>query len=1127
MNKRLNLIMLVVIMAQYLVPTSYAASEISSYLVESQSDVSSETQSDNTSESTLSESTSEETSDVSDTTREESEVVESEESSEEAVSSGDSSEETRDSEVSNEETLSAEQVAEIAKSLKPEVRETVLPNVEYNVLNMDAPAGYFVPEESTINGYSNGHNKVSAPNGKTKNVPSSGYVESFSNDPGTLQPDGTISRNTCGVGDDLGRFECESILFPVDTNLGGGQGSNYLGNESGIHSSDEIVIYYPQALDINGRLFDVKSTFSNFVKTSDSQGGDQGGWYTTFAVSHYFYDGYWLVDFQSVQQELQITDSETGEPLNLSEMKVYDFRFGMQSLNASGSDVTGEYTAEALQPYFGIDETTAVPTCDIENKYNYTLDAVAWEGTSAAECNGVSFNTTNTDTIEFRVAKNPSQADSWGNKYWEIAWFVPIFWATQLPTNYTDAGDAPASYGNGEIQLDGEVSIVNDGYGDETITIDRDDQFYLGDSNPLNDMQNDSYGHSDATNDDNNPTDVENFDDETSLDAYLDEGSEVITFRPEGSTIDLEIPYTNEIGYDGQIVVWIDFDDNGNFDQDEATAVPISAGSGVANVTINIPDDAKNCDTYMRVVMNSKSLDSDGNPTGELEDITGKGNAAVFPGLGETEDYGIRLKSDSLISKSVTDEDGDDSVSLGETLTYTITVTNTSDSIPVTNVEVKDSLLQNLPDWIRFNNDVEVNPDVPYNGSLTDGDFVIHEIPAGESVTITFSIELVSLPDGITEIENIVTDNGEDPTNPDFVCDEVDRDIDCDSTITPIIGATTIEKAITNETGTEDGIAEYGEDITYQIKVTNPTSSTANNVEVRDSLLENMPSWMTLIDGPTIDPVGTGTSGSLETKDFVISSINAGQTITITYTVHISDIPTDVTDVTNIATDNGEDPTTVDPETCTPNGPSEDCAIATLPPETIITKAVEDSDGDDKLSIGEQATYTITVTNPANTDATDVVVRDSVYEAISSGSLDFVTIVSGPTLSPALEFTGDMADGSFTITNLPAESSVDISFVVSYDSAPTTDSGITSLINIATDNGQNPSEITDPETECPETDDDCATAEIPLLGETVIDKEITTESNTPVDGIAEQGEEVTYKITITNPTGVDAINTST
>lgn len=1087
MNKQFNLLMIVMVLSQYLIPITLTASEISSYTSEMQSESYLESEMPLASE-IESETISEESSEVTNN-------LDSQQGSETDQVSSQANTPKID--------ISSRLLAEQSVQNEPiNSGRSVMPSVEYNVVNFDAPSGYFVPEESNILGASTGHDQISHVSANWDYIDNSkGYAEWVSNDPGTLQPDGSITYNTCwDPNDDKARWDCEGYFFPLNTNVYWGGSSQWGMDEDGIIPGEYITMYYPEALVVNGNKYDVKSTFSNFYKDSDSLGINGDGWFTTLAVSHYFYDGYWMNDFQGLTEEMTIYDSVSGQPVDLSDLAVYDFRFGMMSLNNSSDDTVGAEnhdTAEAIRPGAGIvddglisDGGSVQDFCNMYKGYHRTISSFAgsgdsWIGGDANECNGIAFKTESSSTIEFSVGKNSTQPDQWGNVWWEIAWFVPLFWATSLPDSYYDAGDAPQEYGTGQIQIDGDEITPS--------------TFYLGDGSPSNDNQSDDYGHTDGLNDDNNPVSQSGYDDETGFANYTQDADGFITFTPSGSTITLEVPYVNETGRSGQIVIWVDWNGNSVFEQSEATVTSISSTS-TANITLNVPSDTINGDTYMRVVM-----------TDDLADITDKGNAIVYPGVGEVEDYPLHISSDTLISKSILDSDGDGKASLDETLTYSIEVTNTSDSVPITNVEVRDSLLENLPDWIRFNNDVELTPNHPHSGNLTAGNFVIHEIPAGETVTITFTVQIVTMPNGITSIDNIATDDGSDPTD----CPPESVDIDCDSATIQISGGSVITKQIINETGLEDGVAEYREDITYQITVSNPTSATANNIEVRDSLLENMPTWIELVSAPVISPVGTTVNGSLSDGDFVIDHLNSGESVTITYTIHINDIPLDVEEIPNVATDNGDDPTVIDPSIeC-----GDDCAIVNIPPETVIEKTVKDQDDDGEVSIGEELTYTITVTNPANVPATLVNVRDSLYENITNGTLDFLSISSTPTISPSLAVSGDLGDGSYTISELPANSEAQITFKVIYNEPPSgANIDIVNLLNVVTDNGTDPS-IIDPETSC--DSDDCSSVLIPLLGDTIIDKSIISESLT-VDGIAERGEEVTYSVTITNPNNVPA-----
>ncbi len=672
----------------------------------------------------------------------------------------------------SEEEVDSSVIQENSDNAIPDPQISQVPYPDYNVINFDAPAGYLVPEESTLYGAANGKSRVSDTEGTFHYIDASkGYYEMNSNAPGTMNPDtGEITYDSCGSRtDDKIRFTCEGYLIPMDTQIDtfNGLGGTYGTQESGINNSDTIVLYYPEALIVNGTKYDVKTKFDNFVKTSDSLVGSDG-WFTTFAVSHYFYDGYWLNDFQSVEEEIQVFNSETGLPVNLADLKAYDFRFGIRSLNYSSSYETGynQPTAEALLPTAGLDSSTALTTCDVAWEYNETFNQNAWQGNSGDECNGVSFNTTDTNTIKFRVVKNPSQADMYGNKYWEIAWFVPNFWATELPETFTDAGDAPATYGNGEIQTDGDVET--------------EDEFYLGNVSPQVDGENDNYGHTNGLNDDNNPTSVPIYDDETTLDAYLNsDGSGSLLFAPTSDTLDLDVTYTDTQSKGGQIVVWIDFDANGSFDADEITSTSID-GSGSQTLNIVLPTDMGSTDTYMRIMM-----------TDSTDDLTNKGNAAVYPGVGEVEDYPVTFayEGDTEIVKSVVDDSNDGKLQPGETLTYTLEVTNpgTEDAH---NVIVRDSMLESLPSWLTFNDDVVIDPtDIAHSGNLEDGDLTFPVIEAGQAVTITYSVTARwILPNNIDEVINVATDNGQDPIDPDnklpIICPE--DSVDCDDAIIPL-----------------------------------------------------------------------------------------------------------------------------------------------------------------------------------------------------------------------------------------------------------------------------------------------------------------------------------------------------
>lgn len=126
---------------------------------------------------------------------------------------------------------------------------------------------------------------------------------------------------------------------------------------------------------------------------------------------------------------------------------------------------------------------------------------------------------------------------------------------------------------------------------------------------------------------------------------------------------------------------------------------------------------------------------------------------------------------DTIIQKSIVKEDGqvDGVVENGETVTYNLAITN-DNSIDALNVPVRDSILENLGDYpyITYNNDIAVDS-AAGTGDVTKGEYVLDDVPANSTVNVTYSLTFVAIPSDITDIDNLATDNNDDPQtcNPD------------------------------------------------------------------------------------------------------------------------------------------------------------------------------------------------------------------------------------------------------------------------------------------------------------------------------------------------------------------------
>lgn len=461
---------------------------------------------------------------------------------------------------------------------------------------------------------------------------------------------------------------------------------------------------------------------------------------------------------------------------------------------------------------------------------------------------------------------------------------------------------------------------------------------------------------------------------------------------------------------------------------------------------------------------------------------------------------------DTEITKVVADETGDGAVAVGETLTYTLEVTNSHDADAL-KVAVRDSMLQNLPSFAKFNNDVKVVGS-GYSGNLTDGTLVLDKVAGKGAVTITYSITIVEVPVDTATLVNVATDNGEDPeTIPPETCDETD----CDSTETPILGDTKIVKSMTDENG--NGIVEAGEVLTYKLEVTNYTINEAKDVVVRDNMIENTPSWLTFNDDVVIEREDISYTGTLADSNLTFYTIAGNETVTITYSLTVADvIPEEVEYLVNIATDNGEDPDTLTPETCEEQEIDCDSTTNPLNAKVTLAKTVADENNNGKVDPSETLTYTITVTNPnTHTSALDVIIRDSMLESVP----EWLTFNNDITIDPSdLVYTGELTTEGITFEEIASEQVVTITYTLTaVDKLPT---DVPSAFNLVTSSGEDP---LDPDACLVERE--CVEVDLPVAGNTIIEKELMDESG---DGLVEAGEKLTYKLTVTNYTDNETID---
>ena len=215
---------------------------------------------------------------------------------------------------------------------------------------------------------------------------------------------------------------------------------------------------------------------------------------------------------------------------------------------------------------------------------------------------------------------------------------------------------------------------------------------------------------------------------------------------------------------------------------------------------------------------------------------------------------------------------------------------------------------------------------------------------------------------------------------------------------------------------------QYGETITYVIKITNKGNEDTNGIRTIDSIP----------DGTEIIEESISKGGILSDDGKVVwkNDIKAGETVTVSFKVKV--IAETINLINNVAKVNGEET----PETKNP--------VITANKTAQVVTMVEDKEviEDRNVKVGETIRYTITAENTSEVDGTTVI-KDNIP--------DGTTFVDG-------SITVDDEDTGYTAENLkdgikvevPAKGEVSVSFDVVVNEKTTAGEVVKSVKNIAT-----------------------------------------------------------------------------
>ena len=288
--------------------------------------------------------------------------------------------------------------------------------------------------------------------------------------------------------------------------------------------------------------------------------------------------------------------------------------------------------------------------------------------------------------------------------------------------------------------------------------------------------------------------------------------------------------------------------------------------------------------------------------------------------------------------KTLTDLDGF-VAQVGDTLHYTITVTNTGNteqSGTITDtftVEGEDAELKNLT----------ATPTGSVNFDETPWTF--SGLASKDTITITADYTVQS---GDKSISNGVSVTGTEDT-------PEDPDPD-DNTVETDVASLTVEKKADRET------AFVGDTITYTITVTNTGDVELTDVEVTDDM---MPDTITVKTG-----VSEATTETAENGAYTIDTLEAGSVVIITYTYMVTAADAEAGKVANVVTADSDQTKDPDPEDSDDPG-SDTTETTILPSATKVTKHVVTNGTtvpENILSVIAEKDLTVTYPAPAPVD---------------------------------------------------------------------------------------------------------------------------------------------------------------
>jgi uncharacterized repeat protein (TIGR01451 family) len=335
-----------------------------------------------------------------------------------------------------------------------------------------------------------------------------------------------------------------------------------------------------------------------------------------------------------------------------------------------------------------------------------------------------------------------------------------------------------------------------------------------------------------------------------------------------------------------------------------------------------------------------------------------------------------------VLKTGVVDPGADGRADVGDTITYTYTVSNTGNQT-LFDVDVSETGFAG--------NGITPTPAYSSGGVALGGDATVMDLPVGNGTiifTATYALTQEDIDAG--NVENQATASATDPAGNSLsdMSDPADLDGD-DPTQTPIAREPDIQ-TVKTATPILSSPVQVGDSIFYSISLINTGNVTLNTPVVVDTLTDANGDALVLTSGPTFDAGDLDGDGNIDVGetwvylaqfDLTQAAIDAGG---VSNSVVGSATDPDGTNVSDISDDTAGTPSDSDP------------TVTTLPSDSaigLVKESALDLGSDGLASVGDLITYTYTLTNAGNVSVLDPVISETTFTG--TGTAPVPTLQSG------------------------------------------------------------------------------------------------------------------------------------